>query len=204
MRFPVRAMLAIMILGCASAALAKEPDAGAPTRGDEDSAPKAKPEDKHPRLVKPKGDREDNEQRTTATSIASKPSSPRKKRRRSRRRARCRSPGKEARSARKPVRTRGTRYPPSRAPRPLPKRSPRLPPTERCRCGLAPFASRWARPTTGSGLASPHRWSSSTINCSPARGFRKTRTRPSSFAESERPCRAPSSTAGFEPVFRST
>ncbi|MGB5366205.1 MAG: hypothetical protein WBM75_09855 [Polyangiales bacterium] len=62
MRFPVRAMLAIMILGCASAALAEEPDAGAPTRGDEDSAPKAKPEDKHPRLVKPKGDREDNEQ----------------------------------------------------------------------------------------------------------------------------------------------
>ncbi len=62
MRFPVRAMLAIMILGCASAALAEEPDAGAPTRGDEDSAPKAKPEEKHPRLVKPKGDREDNEQ----------------------------------------------------------------------------------------------------------------------------------------------
>ncbi len=51
-----------MILGCASAVRAEEPDAGVPARGDEDSASGRKSEDKHPRLVKPKGDREDNEQ----------------------------------------------------------------------------------------------------------------------------------------------
>jgi len=55
-------MLAIMMLGCASAALAEEPDAGAPGQGDADSAPEAEPDDKHPRLLKPKGDREDNVQ----------------------------------------------------------------------------------------------------------------------------------------------
>ncbi|MGB9339700.1 MAG: hypothetical protein WCB63_10695, partial [Polyangiales bacterium] len=62
MRFPVRSILVVMMLGCASAVRAEEPDAGAPARGDEDSAPEAKSENKHPRLVKPKGDREDNEQ----------------------------------------------------------------------------------------------------------------------------------------------
>jgi hypothetical protein len=62
MRFPVRSILVVMVLGCASAALAEEPDVGQPTREEPDAAPEAKPEDKHPRLVKPKGNREDNAQ----------------------------------------------------------------------------------------------------------------------------------------------
>ncbi|MGB3049525.1 MAG: porin [Polyangiales bacterium] len=62
MRFPVRTILVVMILGCASAALAEEPDAGVNAPGDAGSAPETPTEDKHPRLVKPKGDREDNAQ----------------------------------------------------------------------------------------------------------------------------------------------
>ena len=62
MRFPVRSILVVMVLGCASAALAEEPDAGAPTPQDAGSSPEAKPEEKYPRLVKPKGEREDNAQ----------------------------------------------------------------------------------------------------------------------------------------------
>ena len=60
----------MMILGSASAGLAQEPDAGAQPETDAESAPEtdagsapaAKAEDKHPRLVKPEGNREDNEQ----------------------------------------------------------------------------------------------------------------------------------------------
>jgi len=62
MRFPVQSILVVIILGCASAALAEEGDAGVPIQPDAGSAPEKKPEDKHPRLVKPKGDREDNAQ----------------------------------------------------------------------------------------------------------------------------------------------
>ena len=64
MRAPVRSILAILVWGCASTALADEPDAGAgtPSQKEAEAAPPAKAEDKHPRLVKPEGDREDNEQ----------------------------------------------------------------------------------------------------------------------------------------------
>ena len=56
-----------MILGSASAGLAQEPDAGAEPENDAGpadagSTPAQEAEDKHPRLVKPEGDREDNEQ----------------------------------------------------------------------------------------------------------------------------------------------
>jgi hypothetical protein len=60
MRSSVRSILVVLVLGCASAALAEEPDAGSPS--DANAATEKTPEDKHPRLVKPKGDREDNEQ----------------------------------------------------------------------------------------------------------------------------------------------
>ncbi|MBW2161321.1 MAG: hypothetical protein JRH14_15375 [Deltaproteobacteria bacterium] len=52
----------VLIVGGASSALAEEPDAGSPSAQDAGTAPEQEPEDKHPRLVKPKGDREDNEQ----------------------------------------------------------------------------------------------------------------------------------------------
>ena len=51
-----------MILGSASAGFAQEPDAGTQPENDAGSAPAQETEDKHPRLVKPEGDREDNEQ----------------------------------------------------------------------------------------------------------------------------------------------
>jgi len=51
-----------MVLGSASAGLAQEPDAGTAPENDAGSAPAKEAEDKHPRLVKPEGDREDNEQ----------------------------------------------------------------------------------------------------------------------------------------------
>lgn len=54
MRFPLRTILLVITLGCASATLAQQPNAG--------SSPETKPDDEHPRLVKPKGDREDNAQ----------------------------------------------------------------------------------------------------------------------------------------------
>jgi len=50
-----------MVLGSASAGLAQEPDAGTAPENDAGSAPAKEAEDKHPRLVKPEGDREDNE-----------------------------------------------------------------------------------------------------------------------------------------------
>ena len=62
MRACVRSILVIMILGSASAGLAQEPDAGVQPKNDAGSAPAEEVEDRHPRLVKPKGDREDNEQ----------------------------------------------------------------------------------------------------------------------------------------------
>jgi hypothetical protein len=62
MRSLVGSILAAMVLGCASAALAEQPDAGASTREVADSSAETTPKDKHPRLVKPKGDREDNAQ----------------------------------------------------------------------------------------------------------------------------------------------
>jgi hypothetical protein len=54
MRFHVRSILVVMILGSASAALAEEPDAGGALEEDAET--------KHPRLVIPKGDGEDNAQ----------------------------------------------------------------------------------------------------------------------------------------------
>lgn len=62
MRSCVRSILVIMILGSASVGLAQAPDAGAQPENDAGSAPPQEAEDKHPRLVKPEGDREDNEQ----------------------------------------------------------------------------------------------------------------------------------------------
>jgi hypothetical protein len=50
-----------MVLGSASAVLAQEPDAGDQPEQDA-GAPTQETEDQHPRLVKPEGDREDNEQ----------------------------------------------------------------------------------------------------------------------------------------------
>ena len=51
-----------MVLGSASAGLAQEPDAGTAPENDAGSAPAKEAEDQHPRLVKPEGGREDNEQ----------------------------------------------------------------------------------------------------------------------------------------------
>ena len=62
MRACVRSILVIMILGSASAGLAQEPDAGVQPENDAGTGPAEEVEDRHPRLVKPKGDREDNEQ----------------------------------------------------------------------------------------------------------------------------------------------
>ena len=62
MRSCVRSILVIMILGSASAGFAQEPDGGAQPENDAGSAPAQEADDKHPRLVKPEGDREDNEQ----------------------------------------------------------------------------------------------------------------------------------------------
>jgi hypothetical protein len=62
MRFCVRSILMVVILGSTFAARAQESDAGGqPERGAQ-GEPKQEAEDKHPRLVKPEGDREDNEQ----------------------------------------------------------------------------------------------------------------------------------------------
>jgi hypothetical protein len=58
----VRSILVVMVLGSASAVWAQEPDAGREPEQDAGAAPAKKAEDKHPRLVKPEGDREDNEQ----------------------------------------------------------------------------------------------------------------------------------------------
>lgn len=51
-----------MVLGSASAGLAQERDGGTEPENDAGSAPAPEIEDRHPRLVKPEGDREDNEQ----------------------------------------------------------------------------------------------------------------------------------------------
>jgi hypothetical protein len=51
-----------MILVSASIALAEEPDAGIEPEQDVGSAPGQEAEDKHPRLVRPEGDQEDNAQ----------------------------------------------------------------------------------------------------------------------------------------------
>jgi hypothetical protein len=53
-----------MVLGSASAVLAQDQDAGADagTEADAGTPPAEEPRNKHPRLVKPDGDREDNEQ----------------------------------------------------------------------------------------------------------------------------------------------
>ena len=58
----LRSMLVFMILVSASTALAEEPDAGSEPEQDAGSAPEQEAEDKHPRLVKPEGDQEDNAQ----------------------------------------------------------------------------------------------------------------------------------------------
>jgi hypothetical protein len=61
MSLGVRSILIVMILGSTSASLAQEPDAGTPPEQDA-GAPAADAEDKHPRLIKPEGNRIDNEQ----------------------------------------------------------------------------------------------------------------------------------------------
>jgi hypothetical protein len=62
MRSHARWILVVLMVGGASPALAEEPDAGSQSEQDAGTAPEQEPEDKHPRLVKPEGDREDNEQ----------------------------------------------------------------------------------------------------------------------------------------------
>ena len=62
MRFCVRSILVVVILGSTFAARAQEPDAGGQPEREAQDEPKQEAEDKHPRLVKPEGDREDNEQ----------------------------------------------------------------------------------------------------------------------------------------------
>jgi len=62
MRFCVRSILMVVILGSTSVVVAQEPDAGGEPEPDTPSEPEQEAEDKHPRLVKPEGDREDNEQ----------------------------------------------------------------------------------------------------------------------------------------------
>ncbi|MBW2629797.1 MAG: hypothetical protein JRE45_19570, partial [Deltaproteobacteria bacterium] len=62
MRSHARWILVVLMVGGASSALAEEPDAGRPSENDAGTEPEQEPEDKHPRLVKPEGDREDNEQ----------------------------------------------------------------------------------------------------------------------------------------------
>jgi len=62
MRFCVRSILVVVILGSTFAARAQEPDAGGQPEQEAQDEPKQEAEDKHPRLVKPEGDREDNEQ----------------------------------------------------------------------------------------------------------------------------------------------
>ncbi len=76
MRLPVPSILVVMTVGCASAALADEPDAGASTRTDAGSSSENKPEDRYPRLVKPKGDREDNAQLGGEPSLTETEQSP--------------------------------------------------------------------------------------------------------------------------------
>ncbi|MGB8225136.1 MAG: hypothetical protein WCF10_21295 [Polyangiales bacterium] len=61
MRFWVRSSLVVMILGSASAALAEEPDVE-PNKPGAEATTEQKADDKHPRLVMPKGDGEDNTQ----------------------------------------------------------------------------------------------------------------------------------------------
>jgi len=62
MRSLARWILLVLIVGGASSALAEEPDARSQSEQDAGTAPEQEAEDKHPRLVKPEGDREDNEQ----------------------------------------------------------------------------------------------------------------------------------------------
>ena len=62
MRFCVRSILVVVILGSTFAARAQEPDAGGQPEQGAQGEPKQEAEDKHPRLVKPEGDGEDNEQ----------------------------------------------------------------------------------------------------------------------------------------------
>jgi len=65
-----------MILGSASAGFAQEPDGGAQPENDAGSAPAQEADDKHPRLVKPEGDREDNEQLGGEPSLTETPEEP--------------------------------------------------------------------------------------------------------------------------------
>ena len=62
MRSAAPFILAVMTLICASTTLAEEQDGVAQAEEDAGAVPEPPAEDKHPRLVKPKGDREDNEQ----------------------------------------------------------------------------------------------------------------------------------------------
>jgi len=78
MRFCVRSILVIMICGSASAVVAQEPDAESRPEQDAGGATAPEAEDEHPRLVKPKGDREDNEQlggEPSLTEVEQKPAS---------------------------------------------------------------------------------------------------------------------------------
>ncbi len=62
MRACVRSILVVMVLGSASAGLAQQSDAGVAPEPDAGSSAEKQADDKHPRLVKPAGNREDNEQ----------------------------------------------------------------------------------------------------------------------------------------------
>ncbi|MGB3052589.1 MAG: porin [Polyangiales bacterium] len=58
----LRSILVSMVLASASTALAQKPDAGSEPEQDAGTTPEQEAEDKHPRLVKPEGDQEDNAQ----------------------------------------------------------------------------------------------------------------------------------------------
>ncbi|MGB8331489.1 MAG: porin, partial [Polyangiales bacterium] len=62
MRFCLRSFLVLTVLGSASAVLAEDPDAGVKSAPAARDAEKPSAQDKHPRLVVPKGDGEDNAQ----------------------------------------------------------------------------------------------------------------------------------------------
>jgi hypothetical protein len=76
MRSSAQAIFAVLVLLYASASLADEPDAGTPAGrgGSGESAPK--PDDKHPRLVKPEGPDADNAQLGGEPSLTETPVEP--------------------------------------------------------------------------------------------------------------------------------
>jgi hypothetical protein len=76
MRSWVRSILVLMILGSASAASAEQPDAGTTSEPDAGAPRERDAENKHPRLVKPKRDGEDNAQLGGEPSLTEAPQGP--------------------------------------------------------------------------------------------------------------------------------